>query len=219
MCRNARSLYIRLAGLSELLLLLTKRGTSLDHASSIIILNVILNGECKVSSSLEETAAFIVHAVKQFCFGFEMMNELADDYADGSAGKAFFMCAIYQHLAVFYLIDRGSRNMGGAFYPALEIHHLEHLLDPIREVIEAPLGDTTFGEVIRVFRNKALVHPGGGGIELDRVYDKVDMSLPEVQERWQELLMQAYMETKLLGIRVAKATGKPLSDFGISELA
>lgn len=169
-------------------------------------------------SSLEETAAFIVHAVKQFCFGLEMVNELADDYSDGSAGKAFFMCAIYQHLAVFYLIDRGSRPMGGAFYPALKAHDQEHLLDPIREVLETPLGDTTFGEVLRVFRNKVLVHPDYSGAELDRVYEDVDMSLPEVQERWQELLLQVYLETKLLGIRVAEATGRPLSDFGISEL-
>ena len=33
--------------------------------------------------NLEETALFIVHAIKQFCFGFELMDNLADNYADG----------------------------------------------------------------------------------------------------------------------------------------
>ncbi|MCA8973296.1 MAG: hypothetical protein KDC98_01175 [Planctomycetes bacterium] len=167
--------------------------------------------------TIEETAVFIVHAIKQFCFGFEEMDKLADEYADGSAGKAFFLSAIYQHLAVFCLIAPEGRPMGGAFYPALATHGLEELLDPIRPILREPLGWTTFGEVVRVFRNKALVHPGYSDADLDRIYRDVDMSRPEVARRWHELLVQAYVETKQLAVRVAKATGRPLSDFGIDE--
>jgi len=169
-------------------------------------------------SSLEETAVFVVHAIKQFCFGFEMMNELTDNFADGSAGKAFFMSAIYQHLAVFYLIDRGSKPMGGSFYPILNLHNLDHLLDPICDLLETPFGNTTFGEILRVFRNKVIVHPDYSDIDLDRIYQDIDMSLPDFQERWQELLVLIYAETKRLGIRIAMATSRPLSDYGITEL-
>ena len=168
-------------------------------------------------STLDETAVLLVHAIKQFCFGFEKMNELADEYAHGSAGKAFFLSAIYQHLAVFFLIDRGSKPMGGAFYRALSAHGLEHLLQPVREVMDSPLGKTTFGEVVRVFRNKALVHPSYSDSDLDRVYRDVDMSQADLQRVWQELLFRAYAETKLLAVRVAEATGRSLSDFGIHE--
>ncbi len=167
--------------------------------------------------TLDETAVFLVHAIKQFCFGFEKMDELADDYADGSAGKAFFLSAIYQHLAVFFLIDRGSKPMGGAFYRALSAHGLEHLLQPVREVMDSPLGKTTFGEVVRVFRNKALVHPSYSDSDLDRIYRDVDMSQADLQRVWQELLVRAYAETKLLAVRVAEATGRSLRDFGIHE--
>ena len=40
------------------------------------------------SPSLVETVAFVVHAIKQMCWGFERLNGIADDYQDGSAAKA-----------------------------------------------------------------------------------------------------------------------------------
>ncbi len=167
---------------------------------------------------LEETAVFIVHAIKQFCFGFEKMNDLAEDYTDGSAGKAFFMSAIYQQLALFYLIDRRDNPTGGTFYPALKKHGLEGLLDPVKKLMETPLGNIAFGEVILVFRNKSIVHPKYGDSDLDRIYKQVDMSRPEIQKQWQDLLVRAYAETKRLAIRVAEASGRSLSDFGIHEI-
>ncbi len=144
-----------------------------------------------------------------------MMNEIADDYVDGSEGKAFFFSAIYQHLATFYLLDQNGKPMGGAFYPALAAHGLENLLNPIRDVLESPLGSLTFGEVVRVFRNKALVHPSFSDADLDRIYKKVDMLKPEIQQEWEELLLRIYSETRNLAIGVARASGSPLSDFGI----
>ncbi len=172
----------------------------------------MLNEEGQIDN-LEETALFIVHAIKQFCFGFELMDNLADNYADGSAGKAFFLNSIYQYLAIFYLIDRGSKPMGGAFYPALEKHNLQNLLDPARNVLKSKLGNTTFGEVIRMFRNTAIVHTGYSDSDTDRIYKKVDMSELKFQQEWQRLLLKIYKETRLLAIRLAKASGRKLSDF------
>jgi hypothetical protein len=169
-------------------------------------------------TSLEETAIFIIHAIRQFCFGFEKMNNLEEHYVDGSPGKAFFINAIYQQLAVFYLIDKRHSPIGGVFYPALKKHGLEKLLDPIRRLMETPLGNTTFGEIIRVFRNKVIVHPDFGDSDLDRIYKQVDISMPDIQAQWQDLLLHTYTETKLLAIRIARATGRPLSDFGIHEI-
>ena len=66
-------------------------------------------------NNLEETTVFIIYSIKQFCFGFEAMSEISDHYRDGSPAKAFFLNAIYQYLAVFYLIDKGSNPIGGYF--------------------------------------------------------------------------------------------------------
>ena len=168
-------------------------------------------------TNLEETATFIIHAIKQFCFGFELMDELSDNFTEGRAGITFFLSAIYQQLSVFYLIDKKDRPMGGAFYPALKKYGYENLLQPIKDLLDTPLGTITFGEVVRVFRNKALVHTQFLDSDLDLIYKQIDMNKPESLKLWQELLLNAYKETKLLAIRVAEATGRPLSDFGIID--
>lgn len=165
---------------------------------------------------LRETAVFMVHAIKQFCFGFDTMNETADRHGDASPAKAFYLTAIYHYLAVFYLLDKGNRPLGGSFYEALRRHGLEHFLEPIREIMDTPLGRTTFGDTVRTFRNRMLVHTGYRDQDLDRIYRDVDMTDPRVQEGFRRLLIQAYHETRKLAFRVVEATGLPLEDFGIA---
>lgn len=133
---------------------------------------------------MNEAVVFIVHAIKQLVYGFERLDEIADAASDGSAMKAFYMNAIYNHIAAFYLLDKGDKPMGGAFYPALVGVGLERLLQPVDLVLTRPMGSTTVGEVIRVFRNKAIMHSGYRDADLDRIYAAVDMELAENQERF-----------------------------------
>jgi hypothetical protein len=44
--------------------------------------------------SVAETVAFVVYAVKQFCFWFERLYGIADEYQDGSPAKAFYLSAL-----------------------------------------------------------------------------------------------------------------------------
>ena len=74
--------------------------------------------------------------------------------------------------------------MGGSVYPALERHGLADLLAPVKAVLDKPLGNTTFGDAIRVFRNKAIVHSTHVDADLERIYKTVNMSRPENQMRW-----------------------------------
>ena len=129
-------------------------------------------------NTLTETLVFLVHAVKQFCFGFETLNETADDLEDGSAAKAFYMAAIYNYIAVFYLLDKGGDPIGGTFYKTLKLHGLEDVLDPIQSIVETPMGSTTFGELVRGFRNKIIVHTNYRDSDLDRLYAAVNMKDP-----------------------------------------
>jgi len=165
--------------------------------------------------ALLETATFMVHAIKQFAFGFETMNATADEYEDGSAAQAFFLTALYHYLVAFYLLDKNDRPMGGSFHRALAPHGLTHLLEPVQELMNTPLGGSTFGEVLRVFRNKVIVHSSYRDADLDRLYAKVDMSSPQVYSVFQDLIFKTYLATRQLAVDVVKATGASLEDFGI----
>lgn len=165
-----------------------------------------------------QTLTFIVHAIKQFCFGFEKLDETADDYRDGSAAKAFYMTAIYHHLAAFYLLNKDPQQpMGGGFYKALKPYGLERHLDPVNAVLLRPLGSTTFGEVVRVFRNRAIVHPKYQDADVERILRQVDMSNPRTMAEFQALLRDVYVQTKLLAVNLIQAAGLNLEDFGIRE--
>jgi len=170
-------------------------------------------------SSLEQTLVFLIHAIKQFCFGFETLNDNADRYQDGSAAKAFYMSAIYNYLAVFYLLDKNKGDpVGGCFYGALKPHGLADILEPIRETLESPVGTTTFGEIVRIFRNKAIVHARYRDDDVDRIYAAADMADPAIAAEFHALLWQVYEQTRSLPVAMIRRCGLKLEDFGIREV-
>jgi hypothetical protein len=171
-----------------------------------------------MSEQVRETVVFLVHSIKQFCFGFERLNEVARSCEPGSPAIAFYMSAIYQHIAVFYLLDKGRQDvMGGAFYNALRQIGHERLLEPVRKVLDTPIGSTTFGELVRVFRNKGIVHTSYRDADLDRLYEAADMENPQIASKFHETLLEAYRVTRLLASDLIQETGFTLEDFGIRQ--
>jgi len=168
-----------------------------------------------VYSELDETAVFLVHTLKQVAYGFDQLDALDDTVEDGSPVKAFYLNAIYNYIALLFLLDGKGKVMAGSVYPALDRHGLAPLLNPIRAVLGEPMGETTFGEMIRVFRNTALVHSTHCDADLDRVYADVDMTNLANQLRWQRLLEQLREEIVNLMFAVARSTRRPLEDFGL----
>lgn len=171
----------------------------------------------QVVTDLQQTLVFLIHAVKQFLFGFEQLNEASDDMDDGSAAKAFYMASLYNYISVFYLLDKQpSDPCGGTVYKALKPYGLEALLAPIGDVLQRPIGRITFGEIVRIFRNKAIVHTTYSDADLDRVYEAVNMEDPAVCAAFQNALWDIYYVTKLLPLNLIREAGMSPTDFGTS---
>lgn len=163
-----------------------------------------------------ETLTFLVHAVKQFCFGVETLNSNADRYEDGSAAKAFYTTSMYNYLSIFYLLDKGADDaMGGTFYKALKPLGYQDALRPIQETLDTPIGTTTFGEAVRVFRNKVITHTSYQGTDFDRLYQHADFQDPEIGEQFLSLVAMVYMQTRELPLALAQRAGLNPTDFGI----
>jgi hypothetical protein len=171
-----------------------------------------------MSQLVEETVVFLVHSIKQFCFGFERLDEVARSCEPGSPAIAFYMSAIYQHIAVFYLLDKSQQDaMGGTFYKALKQIGHEQLLESIQDVLNSPIGSTTFGEVVRIFRNKGIVHANFWDVDLDCLYKSANMEDPCVAGKFQDALFDVYLATRALAPELIKRAGFCLADFGIRE--
>jgi len=167
---------------------------------------------------LEETAVFLVHTLKQLLYGLDRLDALGDHVADGSPAKAFYLNSIYNYVALLFLLDGKGRSMPGSVHRALERHQLCHLLNPVKAVLDEPLGGSSFGEIVRVFRNSAFVHSTHSDADLNRVYAAVDMMDPDNQNRFQELLVRLRGAVMDLGVSIAQATGRPLQDFGLRRI-
>lgn len=155
-----------------------------------------------------ERVVFLIHALKQLLFGFEKLDEVAPSAAPGSAAIAFYMTAIYHHIAAFYLLDKGKVDpMGGAFYKTLQQLGHERLLDPVTRVLDKPIGATTFGEIVRRFRNKGVVHTGYRASDLDEIYQLADMYDLEIAGMFQESLQAVRDATWTLASDLIQETG------------
>lgn len=71
----------------------------------------------------------------------------------------------FMHLfTTMFAVDNRRKQLGGACYELLEPHGLAPLLDEISEILDLPVGQTTFGRYVKTYRNKLAVH-GNLGFE------------------------------------------------------
>lgn len=166
------------------------------------------------ADDLTEAVVFMVHGLKRLSFGFYRLDEVADA-EDGSPMKAFYLDGVYNYLTAFFLLDRGNGSPGGTFQKVLAQFGLEHLLSNIRATLDARFGATTFGEVIRMFRNKHLVHGSHRSGDLDRIYAQVDMHDPQVIADYQARLESLRDTCSKLAHDLANSAGIKPRDLGL----
>jgi hypothetical protein len=72
--------------------------------------------------------------------------------------RFFFMFGVSHLMTTMFLVEKGSKPMGGFCYLALSKLGLAHLLEPIRKTLDGKVGNTTLGDYVRQSRNKLMVH-------------------------------------------------------------
>ncbi len=100
-------------------------------------------------------------------------------------------------ISTMFLLDKGNKPMGGFCYRVLKPIGLEGLLDKIREIMELPVGNTTFGDFTRHSRNKLTVHGDLSFASLPSEVKEVPFNESYVEE-FQELLEKLAVEVKCL---------------------
>ena len=108
----------------------------------------------------KENVELVIFHCKMFEYGFSQTYSPALEALGVSDSiPRFYNQFTGLHLiSTMFLLDKGDKLMGGFCYRVLEPMGLEGLLDQIREIIESPIGNTTFGDFIRHSRNKLTVH-------------------------------------------------------------
>lgn len=156
----------------------------------------------------KEQIRLILVSLREFSYGFERADSVASEVAAGSSMLRFYMNALYQYCANYFLV-------GGAHKLKNVLTNLgsEDLLRSIETLLNTRLGKTNFGEILRSFRDKFLVHQSFTWAPVeDRIYKKYDICKPENAERFQGLVNDLYAETQKLYIAVAQRYPEALTD-------
>lgn len=169
----------------------------------------------RVNERLQEVVVFMVHGLKRLDYGFHRLDEVSDA-ADASPQKAFYFDGIYNYVSAFFLLDSEDHPPGGTFHKVLADQDLQNLLDPVRSILDTPLGETTFREVIRLFRNRALIHTSHRDADLEVIYSKVDMEDRAVQEQFQNLLRDLRAACQQLAVALCHSASIDPRELGLT---
>jgi hypothetical protein len=75
-----------------------------------------------------------------------------------SIADLYHMFAGTHLITSLFLVDKEESRMGGVVFRVLSRYDLEHWLEPIASILDSEIGKTTFGDVIRLNRNRLMTH-------------------------------------------------------------
>ncbi len=160
-----------------------------------------------LSDTEKQQIGFMLVSLKEFSYGFDRLMEVAAEVEDGSAIIRFYSNSLYQYVTGYFLL-RGNYKL----HNILTNLGSDDLLEPIDKLIQTQLGTTTFGDLIRAFRNKFLTHQS---FDLSKVKQHVhmrfDIDNPVNAELLRNMIFKLFSETKTLYINLANRYPEALS--------
>ena len=143
----------------------------------------------------------ILASLKEFSYGLDRLDDVATTAKSGSAIMRFYFNSLYQYAVGFFAVG-GRRRLD----IVMRELGLGTLLDPTRQILDEPLGETTFGAVIKSLRDKLLVHQSFRLDTLEaEVFRGFDPEDPETAERIQQLVKGLFGSIKDLYVSLAMA--------------
>jgi hypothetical protein len=147
-----------------------------------------------LSQREKEQIQLMLFSLKEFSYGFEKGDVVASEVPAGSAILRFYMNALYQYCANYYLVG-GAHKLKNILQEMGSGNLLEH----INAILNKKLGETTFGQILKSYRDKFLVHQSftWSSVE-DKIHKKFNILEPSNAEVFQKLVNDLYAETQKL---------------------
>ena len=161
----------------------------------------------------KKTIELVIFHCRMFEYGFSQTYSPsleAAGFAD-PIPRFYHMFAGMHLIFTMFLVDKADKRMGGYCYRVLEPMGVEGLLDKIGEIMDSPVGSTTFGDFIRHSRNKLTVHENLGFDSLPSVDKEVPFDEGAVQS-FEDLLERLGEEVKNLENELKRLTDNEASE-------
>jgi hypothetical protein len=148
----------------------------------------------QLNSKDRERVQLIIFSLQEFSFGYDLTDRLSTEVEQGSDAMRFHINSLYQYCCNYYLVGGANKLLN-----VLKQIGSGDLLVPAEALLEAPLGKTKFGEILRTYRDKFLTHQTFTFRPIQKcIYDKYDMIDPDNATLFQMLTQRLFFITKQL---------------------
>lgn len=148
-------------------------------------------------------------SLKEFSYGLDRLDEIAEDVKQGSAQMRFYLNSLYEHIARYFLLNKEEEEpIGGNLYSALKELGLQSYLNPIIDTLTQRIGELDLQTILRTFRNKMITHSKFSFEPFERrIYEIEDLREPKNYMRYQELIQKLFDQVKDLYVNLAMILG------------
>ena len=158
-------------------------------------------------------------AVHELCYCCEMVQASAEETSGGSTPTRFYLNGIYNYISSLFLIDRSKPThknlpMGGTVIRALFPLGLDHLLIPIKTILDEPFGEISFGKTILTLRHGDLVHGDFTITRSENLIKQTQFRSPLQQEKFAHLVWRFLHRLFLLHLNLLALISASGKDFG-----
>ena len=152
-----------------------------------------------LSKAEREKVGLILVSLKEFSYGYEQVAKLSETVTPGTAAVRFYMSSLYHYFCSYFLVGGANKLRN-----ALESLQCGDMLEPIDEILDLRLGETTLREVMRTWRDKFLTHQTFSLRTLDRkIMSKASLTDEETGQLYSGLVTELFGRTQDLYVRFA----------------
>ena len=90
----------------------------------------------------------MIVSLKEFSFGFDTGERMSTEVEQGSAPMRFYLNSLYRSCCNYYLVGGAHKLLN-----ILKKIGSGDLLEPVETLLATPLGETTFSEILRTYRD------------------------------------------------------------------
>ena len=161
--------------------------------------------------------------IHELCYCCEMVQDAADKTSGGSSPTRFYLNGIYHYTSSLFLVDTSKPShkglpMGGTVIKALYPMDLAKLLEPIKNVLDQPLGEITFGETILNLRHSDLVHGDFSPERVEYIIRQTQMRDPKQREQLAHFIWLFFHRIIVFHLQLLSLIADSGQDIGVVTL-
>lgn len=153
----------------------------------------------ELSEGEREQLGLMLFSLKEFSYGLDRLTEVSDFAAPGVAMVRFYMSSLYHYFAAYFLVG-GAHKLRDIL---IRLGNAD-LLGPIEELLELRIGELSVGDIVKSWRDKALVHQAFDmRILQSRILSRAELDTPAAGAQLAIVVSALFRQTQALYVGLA----------------